>query len=121
MLDLAQKLGFDICIRCDGVIATLREFSVDHKEAWNGNLERFWDVRNVGFSHLSCNSRHGLKVRTTGPLLEERTPEGTRWCGGHKAFIPTSAFRANPQRHGWCRACRAVYNRRRDRKPITVS
>jgi hypothetical protein len=57
---LAQKLDMHWCFRCGAEIDTLRQFSVDHKIPWLHDekaKELFWDLDNIAFSHLSCNSR----------------------------------------------------------------
>ena len=59
MLMLIKKLDENWCYRCGAEIETERELSVDHKKSWfNVDVELFWDLNNIAFSHLSCNSRN---------------------------------------------------------------
>ena len=56
---LAQKVGLDTCFRCGTKIETVAEFSMDHKEDWERSadpVKAFFDLANIAFSHLSCNS-----------------------------------------------------------------
>lgn len=59
MFDLARRLGLDICFRCGKPISDVSSLSIEHKEAWmtaECPAEAFFDLDNVAFSHLSCNS-----------------------------------------------------------------
>ena len=59
MLMLLRKLDENWCYRCGGEIKTERELSIDHKKSWfNVSIELFWNLNNIAFSHLSCNSRN---------------------------------------------------------------
>jgi hypothetical protein len=56
MLMLAQKCGMDICCRCAQRISVAGELSIEHIEPWQDvDAALFWDLNNIGFSHLSCN------------------------------------------------------------------
>ena len=57
MFELSKKAGMDRCHRCKLLITDVSEFSVEHIEPWLWNsVELFWDMNNIAFSHLSCNS-----------------------------------------------------------------
>ena len=57
LFDLVQKSGLDVCYRCNGRIESLGEFSIEHKQPWLGiDVNLFWDLNNIAFSHLGCNS-----------------------------------------------------------------
>ena len=59
MLMLLKKLDKNWCYRCGAEIETERELSIDHKKSWfKVSVELFWDLNNIAFSHLSCNSRN---------------------------------------------------------------
>ena len=59
MLMLIKKLDENWCYRCGAEITTERELSIDHKKSWfNVSVELFWDLNNIAYSHLSCNSRN---------------------------------------------------------------
>lgn len=56
---MSQRLGEDVCYRCGKVIETSAELSIEHKESWQTSaapVETFFDVENIAFSHLRCNS-----------------------------------------------------------------
>ena len=93
MFDLIQKLNLDTCYRCGKKIESVEELSLDHKQSWLDQHELFWDLENIAFSHLLCNSlasdrsgpRERIKSRKIGP-------PGTAWCQGHQAFLPVENF-----------------------------
>ncbi len=93
--------GVNICARCDEVIDSIDELSIEHIKPWlHVSAELFWDLDNVAFSHSVCNSK------TARPLTRSlscprcnvtRTPENTssnisRWDG----------------RDTYCKPCRAA-------------
>jgi len=52
-------VGDDVCYRCGERIGSIEELSIEHKESWLGSedpLSSFFDLDNVAFSHLKCNS-----------------------------------------------------------------
>jgi hypothetical protein len=54
-----QLAGHDICYRCSRKIENVRDFSIEHKSAWQSAMDprsAFFDLTNIAFSHLSCNS-----------------------------------------------------------------
>ena len=60
LLHLLQRLGEDKCYRCGQAIETVDDLSLDHKEPWVGvSVDLFWDLNNIAYSHLACNSRAG--------------------------------------------------------------
>lgn len=70
MFDMAKQLGKDICHQCSKRIETIEEFSIEHIQAWqrsNNPSEAFFDLKNISFSHLSCNIGAGLKVNKPKP------------------------------------------------------
>ena len=51
------------CYRCGGAL-TRDTFSVDHKTPWldsENPTEVFFDLENISYSHISCNSRASRK------------------------------------------------------------
>jgi hypothetical protein len=57
LFHMAQELKRDKCYRCDHIITSVDQFSIDHKTAWRSAPELFFDLNNIAFSHRSCNSR----------------------------------------------------------------
>jgi hypothetical protein len=56
IFDFLQRLGLDTCFRCGNPLSK-DDFDLDHKEPWlNVDPALYWDLKNVGFSHHSCNS-----------------------------------------------------------------
>lgn len=65
MFKLVQQTEQDICYRCQKRIATIKEFSIEHKESWqlaDNPRKTFFDLDNISFSHQICNSRHGNSI-----------------------------------------------------------
>ncbi len=99
MFGMLVELGRDVCYRCGGKLR-VDDFSVEHKEPWRGvDNSLFWDHNNIGFSHLSCNSRanRGSKI-----VL----PEGQGWCSDCKKFLPLDDFSPSKRKSGICKKCR---------------
>lgn len=113
VLSLLQQLGQDVCYRCHKNIETVAELSMEHKIAWlDFDAKLFWDLDNVAFSHLSCNSRAANRVNTwklAGIAQRKVGPEGTSWCSACKHFLPVADFNRNSSkwdgRDSLCRAC----------------
>lgn len=66
MFDMAGKLGLLSCYRCQKPITCVGEFSIDHKEVWEGAenpAKNFFSLENIAFSHMSCNSLAARKNR----------------------------------------------------------
>jgi len=59
LFDLIKKQNLDNCYRCGKKIEFLRELSIEHKVPWLNSpnpAEVYFDLTNIAFSHLSCNS-----------------------------------------------------------------
>jgi len=64
LFSLVQRFGLDDCFKCGGKIATIDEFSIEHKRPWlNVDPDLFWDLDNIAFSHLRCNVRERIIAR----------------------------------------------------------
>jgi hypothetical protein len=64
-----QDSGQDECFQCGCKIQTTREMSIEHKEPWlnaENSVELFYDLDNIAFSHLSCNSRAAARPVSKG-------------------------------------------------------
>ena len=67
MFELATKAGMDRCFRCKLLISDVSEFSVEHIKPWLWrDVKLFWDINNIAFSHLSCNSLASQVKRECG-------------------------------------------------------
>lgn len=60
MYSLVKELNKHFCYRCNNTIESAADMSIDHKEPWlsaEDPIISFFDLNNVAFSHLSCNSK----------------------------------------------------------------
>lgn len=74
MHNMAVQLGQDKCHRCGGVV-TVDEFSIEHKTPWldsNSPVDVYFDLSNIAFSHLSCNSGAARTTTKLGIPRNER-------------------------------------------------
>jgi hypothetical protein len=58
MFMLAKRCSLDLCFRCGKKISNINEFSIDHKKHWlysRNPIKLFFSLKNIAFSHLSCN------------------------------------------------------------------
>jgi hypothetical protein len=63
LFHLLCRLEENICFKCAKEIVTVDELSIEHKEPWEGrSAELFWDLNNIAFSHLRCNTIHRVKI-----------------------------------------------------------
>lgn len=118
LFDMATRLDEVWCYRCSYRITKLEEFSIEHTVPWLGAenpKETFFDITKIKFSHLSCNSRAGLKrFGFSKGHTQSRIPVGKNraWCSkcGEQ---PVENFTSN--KHRWnglqdlCKSCRAIY------------
>ena len=64
LFSLVQKLNEDKCFRCEKIIASVDDLSIEHKEPWqsaNNPVESFFSLDNISFSHLSCNVKASVQ------------------------------------------------------------
>ncbi len=116
LFGFVQDAGLDICYRCGEQIESVDKLSIEHKIPWmdsNNPVKLFFDLENIAFSHLHCNS---ITRRTSGPQARQG-PEETAWCSGCQDFRPIKLFgfrlTKNQKRRprGYCNECR---KKRRD-------
>ena len=106
MFKFLKELGYDVCYKCETLIESAEELSIEHKEPWLGrDVDKFWDLDNIAFSHLRCNTRHN-----TG---KKEGPEGTAWCCVHQQFLPVEEFWPSASRwngyRNMCKTCDMEY------------
>lgn len=93
LFSLLQELGRNVCCRCGNDIASADDLSIDHKRSWLDSedpIGLFFDLANVGFSHLSCNIAAGRRERRFAS-----TKERSEY---HNKIRPTTRMgRAKPQ------------------------
>jgi hypothetical protein len=59
MLDLLRQLDLNYCFQCGAEICTEKELSIEHKIPYLDSedpISLFFDLKNIAFSHLSCNT-----------------------------------------------------------------
>jgi hypothetical protein len=116
-----QAAGDDFCFKCGARIETVEELSIEHKLPWEGrDVALFWDLQNIAFSHLSCNTPHIHRAPATGRTAKIYPPNGMLWCSRHKDFLPTSQFYTNTGSctgyQTYCKECKLkIENKRRKR------
>lgn len=68
LFNLLKNQGLNICFRCGEEIKSIEQLSMEHKVPWLGNnTALFWDLTNIAFSHLTCNSgNHRPRKRIFG-------------------------------------------------------
>lgn len=56
LFHLLKKHNENFCFQCTKEIKTIEELSIEHKKPWlHEDVDLFWDMNNIAFSHLSCN------------------------------------------------------------------
>ncbi len=107
LFDLVKRLGLDVCYRCGKKIQTARELSIEHIVDWQGSsnpIGLFYDLTNIAFSHLTCNSAHICLKKTHCPHGHEYTSDNT--------YLDSAGYRR-------CRKCTKqshINNRANDRE-----
>lgn len=89
LFSLVQRLSMNTCFRCNQPIATSAELSMEHKIPWlhsTNPVQLFFDLENIAFSHLRCNS---ASARYFGPPSDK---EGVRRrANAHKRAVYSAA------------------------------
>jgi len=70
MFHLVRQLGMDICFQCNTRIESVSELSIEHKLPWlydENPADKFFDLDNIAFSHLSCNVKASVPDRHKYP------------------------------------------------------
>ena len=93
LFHFAKKLGMDVCYRCGEKIVDIAKFSVEHKKGWRfaeNPKETFFDLDNIAFSHLSCNSRakkHHRKYSSREEAREAKAIEKANWYTKNREIV----------------------------------
>ena len=78
LFDILKRHNENVCFRCGGKIRNQRELSIEHKlPRLDSDIRLFWDLNNVAFSHLGCNSG-AAKTRIAGHGLIRYRRDGCR-------------------------------------------
>lgn len=102
------------CYHCHEYIGDINKLSIEHKKPWlDSDISLFWDLDNIAFSHLSCNSlksrRHTKPYKDLRSLKDLEAPEDQKWCGLCKSYKPIAEMTKNKSRrsgfNGYCKIC----------------
>ena len=94
MFDLIKKLNLDNCFQCNEKIISIRSLSIEHKKKWlNVDVNLFWELDNISFSHLSCN------VKSRDIPNKINYPDGSAWCFICKNFKSLENFMESKLKH----------------------
>ena len=91
------------CFRCGQQIEDVDDLSIEHKLPWQGASDpkaAFFDLGNIAFSHLRCNTMHN------GSSQKTHCPQGHPYSGDNLHISPDG------DRH--CRRCNTE-NKRKSR------
>lgn len=95
LFDVLQRHKENICYRCGLPIVVANELSIEHKQPWEHvDVNLFWDLTNISFSHLTCNVRAARRnpTKNGGVARRIKCPEGMSWCRTHKKFLLIENF-----------------------------
>ena len=119
LFDLLKKHNENVCVRCNKLILSIEELSIEHIEPWEGvSADLFWDLKNIAFSHLLCNTPHersggGEAQRKIGPI-------GTSWCRLHQQFLPIELFSKDAKEwNGVRKVCKEHQHYYRESVPVS--
>ena len=116
---MAKKLGLDTCHQCGDKIENIDNFSIEHKKPWldsNDPLGLFFDLDNIGFSHLRCNSNAARRGTRNNKVIHG-TPNGfghCSYCGEDKHA--DEMIKCKTDYSGLdnvCKKCKSVLNKKR--------
>lgn len=113
MFMLSQECNRDTCYRCGEKINHVEEFSIEHKQGWEGvSSDLFWDLNNIAFSHLACN-----KPQIYFGKKRVVTPEGTSWCVACKSIKDVKLFhKCSSKSSGYQSKCMECRKKHRQKK-----
>jgi hypothetical protein len=75
LFKLVVECKRDICYHCGKAIEFVDELSIEHKIPWLDSEEPeklFFDLDNIAFSHLACNSAAARRTQTSKQSPEKR-------------------------------------------------
>jgi hypothetical protein len=111
LFHLLERLKENVCFKCNELILTPDDLSIEHKKPWEGrDASLFWDLENIAFSHCDCNRPH----IHGGGLHRPTFPPGMIWCSGHKQLLPESNFYKDSSTwHGFRFTCKECFDKDR--------
>ena len=104
LFHLLKKYDENVCFKCGGKIEVVEDLSIEHKLPWEGRSAKlFWDLDNIAFSHLRCNTPH--ETGNGGRALRKIGPDGTAWCCDCQDFLPVEEFYKKEKRWNGLTSC----------------
>ena len=76
MFDLVKLCGMHICYQCLDEIEDIADFSIEHKIPWldsENPRELFFDLDNIAFSHVRCNTNAARRYKGPRPATKYHT------------------------------------------------
>lgn len=125
LFEVLKRHAENFCFQCGLEITSATDLSIEHKHPWlDIDVDLFWDMDNIAFSHQWCNFGAARNIWKRGPSrLRKIGSKGTAWCRAHQEFLPVGAFSKNCSNwnglQGECDECRskrrnASYRKKRD-------
>lgn len=90
LFEFTRRLGLLQCHRCGEQIVSIDDFSMDHKIEWQSAADpiaAFFDLENIAFSHLSCNSSAANRRRIHASASERHRAGHIRHRPKHAAYM----------------------------------
>lgn len=102
--------GDNLCFGCGQEITNIDDLSVEHIQPWeNRNVDLFWDLDNIAFSHIKCNKPHAYRSR-------DKNEQGQLRCTKCKEYKDEQEFSLRSsrptQKHSHCKSCRKEADKR---------
>lgn len=75
LFEFSKQSSIPACYRCGDPIYTIEEFSIEHKQPWmqaKDPIKAYFDLQNIAFSHLKCNSEESHQRAKQYPSERER-------------------------------------------------
>ena len=111
---LIQRLKLDQCYRCKKLIVEESDLSIEHKRPWfDEDTRLFWDMGNIAFSHLGCNSS-ATRYMTKKGLKKYIKKIGNR--EKEEGHYPSRTWYDRGCRCDACRTVKSLAKRKHERK-----
>lgn len=111
LFSLAQRLGLTTCFVCERDIESVSDLSIEHKVPWSSDVDLFWDLNNIAFSHRPCNTPHVYGRRKSS----RKRADGKWLCTSCDRYLEQDLFsfytpsktRLEKRPRSHCKECRA--------------
>ena len=117
LFDVLKRHDENVCYRCGSQIESAEQLSIEHKQPWEHvDVNLFWDLNNIAFSHLGCNCAAARRSQEGKPSSRRiDCPDGMSWCRTHKQFLPIEKFSKHNQTwNGFKRDCKDCEKKYKD-------